>query len=620
MTSNNQVSPVIRISRGERDASARATHLEAASKKYLETTIERKQMSTTTTFKRIALVAVAALGLGVLSSVPSQASIPAGNITISGQTNGTVTAAKSDSTTAAKFALTYLKTATADSVAVTTTLKSRATGSTGSNIALMPLDTATSSVANTFTAPALGESNTAGVNVAFSGSGYVGGTFAVFLESATTVRTAGDYVVTVIVTPYENGAAVAANVRSFDLTITQAALAAESTAVSSSLSKAYMSQGATYVAGTTTDSTIAVAATASATTQAVVRVILKNAADVTGTVAESVTVTINNGSLGSASNTNLGAKQLVLQYVKATGYVDVFVFANGQSGVATINISTPSVTFPAKTLTFYGTTYKSIAAAQYASVIGTSSTVAVAGTALDENNSSFGSAITVYAYSSDTSVVSDFGTACTYNSTAKAALCSLTGVKNGTANITLRDKATLAASTVASNAVAVRVSTETAATVSLSTDKATYAPGEKGYLFVKVLDADGKVVPAGTVTNLFAAGGIVASASVGSASDTTTAVEIVTAVSTSAPLSVDPVKIYTFYAPQSGGNFMFEAKGGSSLPTAGQVAVTAKLTVTDSGAAALAAVTALATTVASLRTLIVTLTNLVLKIQKKVRA
>jgi len=31
--------------------------------------IERKQMSTKTTFKRIALVAVAALGLGVVSSV-----------------------------------------------------------------------------------------------------------------------------------------------------------------------------------------------------------------------------------------------------------------------------------------------------------------------------------------------------------------------------------------------------------------------------------------------------------------------------------------------------------------------------------------------------------------------
>jgi hypothetical protein len=44
------------------------------------------------------------------------------------------------------------------------------------------------------------------------------------------------------------------------------------------------------------------------------------------------------------------------------------------------------------------------------------------------------------------------------------------------------------------------------------------------------------------------------------------------------------------------------------------------VSVTDSGAAALAAVTALATTVASLKTLIVTLTNLVLKIQKKVKA
>jgi hypothetical protein len=86
MTSNNQVSPAIRISRGERDASARATHLKAASRKYLETTIERKQMSTTTNFKRIALVAVAALGLGVLSSVPSQATINADLLTLSATT------------------------------------------------------------------------------------------------------------------------------------------------------------------------------------------------------------------------------------------------------------------------------------------------------------------------------------------------------------------------------------------------------------------------------------------------------------------------------------------------------------------------------------------------------
>jgi trimeric autotransporter adhesin len=72
--------------------------------------------------------------------------------------------------------------------------------------------------------------------------------------------------------------------------------------------------------------------------------------------------------------------------------------------------------------------------------------------------------------------------------------------------------------------------------------------------------------------------------------------------------------------PNSGGSIKITAKGGSGLPAAGQVEVSATATVTDNAAAALAAVTALATTVASLRTLITTLTNLVLKIQKKVKA
>ncbi len=70
----------------------------------------------------------------------------------------------------------------------------------------------------------------------------------------------------------------------------------------------------------------------------------------------------------------------------------------------------------------------------------------------------------------------------------------------------------------------------------------------------------------------------------------------------------------------SGNTVKASATGGTGVALAGQVAVSASATVTDSGAAALAAVTALATTVASLKTLITTLTNLVLKIQKKVKA
>jgi len=72
--------------------------------------------------------------------------------------------------------------------------------------------------------------------------------------------------------------------------------------------------------------------------------------------------------------------------------------------------------------------------------------------------------------------------------------------------------------------------------------------------------------------------------------------------------------------PVSGVTVTVTDTGGAALPVSGQVAVTATANVTDNAAAALAAVNALATTVASLRTLITTLTNLVLKIQKKVRA
>jgi hypothetical protein len=74
------------------------------------------------------------------------------------------------------------------------------------------------------------------------------------------------------------------------------------------------------------------------------------------------------------------------------------------------------------------------------------------------------------------------------------------------------------------------------------------------------------------------------------------------------------------YGTYTVGTVTLTGKGGTSLPSSGQVALTATATVTDNGAAALAAVTALATTVASLKTLITTLTNLVLKIQKKVKA
>jgi hypothetical protein len=65
-------------------------------------------MSTKTTFKRIALVAVAALGFGVLSVAPSQAALL--ELTVSTPTLGSAGAvgAATDSTTASTFSVSAL--------------------------------------------------------------------------------------------------------------------------------------------------------------------------------------------------------------------------------------------------------------------------------------------------------------------------------------------------------------------------------------------------------------------------------------------------------------------------------------------------------------------------------
>jgi hypothetical protein len=109
----------------------------------------------------------------------------------------------------------------------------------------------------------------------------------------------------------------------------------------------------------------------------------------------------------------------------------------------------------------------------------------------------------------------------------------------------------------------------------------------------------------------------------GNGSETTTATAVNLRTTTAAVdgySSTTAIGMYKVFMPASGGTVKISATGGSALPAAGQVAISATASVTDSGAAALAAVTALATTVASLKTLITTLTNLVLKIQKKVKA
>jgi hypothetical protein len=620
-------------------------------------------MSTKTNFKRISLVAVAALGMGLLTSVPSNAAIVPANITLT-TTAGIATTGQSDSSTGALISATWLSSATTDSMTITVAAKSKPSAQANFPKGwLTVIDTAGSVNAGAVR----GVGNAAGERVLLDSLTATAGNLArdsytavdVLTGTANTYTTlnlklhaaidanglkAGSYVYTVTATPSTASVYVTADAKSIDVTIT---VAADDAVASAAYSTAVLSSNATsYVAPTPgTDSSVAVSATASATSKAVMRVTLASALNVSTFTAESVTVTTNIGTVGTASGTSVG-KSVTFRYVAGTP-LDVFIFADGTAGTATLNVSTTSVTFPAKTVTFFSTTVATITAVQGTKTIAVGVNSATSNTygyapiwalAKDANGATVRTnstgAAAVYAYSSDLTVISDSGTACAFNSTLGYALCPLTGLKAGSAKITLRNLGTGTTSgAIVSSEVTVDVATATPASIKLAFDKATYAPGERAFVTLTALDSAGKSVAPGTIAALLATGGITSSASITnlyysgatqSALPTSTEVALAHYVKSVSPNnwanSDQPAFIIAMNMPTGGSSVSISATGGSAVASAGRVAVTATATITDSGAAALAAVTALATQVASLRTLITTLTNLVLKIQKKVKA
>jgi len=591
-------------------------------------------MSTKTNFKRIALVAVAALGMGVLSSAPSNAvfSGTAGSqigVTITAGT-GTLSATglRSDSTTAGIIATTGLALANGDSYTITTAKKSWPSLATAAttpvlNLALQETLTSTgaTTVLTTGTGTALNatgaasDSSTSVNVVAPAGNTYANAKFYAFQDSnSATPRIAGTYVYTVIVTPMGQ-AASPGTAQTADITITIATPASASTVASPATSTAYLSSTSGAAADDLNPSALA---TASNTAAEYIMVTLRNASNA-AVALESVTITTNIGQVGTSSNRG---RSVVLQ--AATGTNVYNVYPDGTAGVATITISTPSVTFASKSVTFFAAAAKTITSTVAAPqlLVGANST-AVRATATDANGANWGGQAYIVASSAADAAVAGSTTpvACAWNATFLRHDCAVTGLTAGTAKLKVIDAATVALATATSNEVTVTVNANAVASVKISFDKATYAPNERMRIYVTPVDSKGNNLPSNTYSNIFAAGGITANAGFSGSSDTTTPVSVTTAAADSSSSGAKAGSaMYTVYAPAAGGTVTITATGGSSLPTASQVAVTATATVTDSGAAALAAVTALATTVASLKTLITTLTNLVLKIQKKVKA
>jgi len=428
---------------------------------------------------------------------------------------------------------------------------------------------------------------------------------------------AGEYKVKI--TPAAIGVGPLVNATAQTITITVTTAASASTVASATTSTAVMVSGETADAALhVADSTVSTVKTLSSDAAANIYVTLLNASG--AAASESITATITgNGTLGigtTSADSTIKGRSINL---KMGEYIGVFADGSAGTGTITITSTTGGVQIgTVKTVTWTATTAASFAAPTIAatdsSVIAaaTSTTVSVFAKDGTNNVSGLTGGTTIWAYSSDTAVAT-VATVGSYSATTGYSVV-VTGVAVGTATISFGNASTAAAATVKSTGVAVRVGSGTPSNVTVTTDKATYAPGEKITMTVTILDSTAKnVIGATSYASIFSSTGVTSSVNLSGTSTLP--------ASTIADYSnVTNTKTFTLYAPVVGGPVTFSWTGGTALATANQVAKTTVITVTDTGAAALAAVTALATTVAALRTLIVTLTNLVLKIQKKVKA
>ena len=654
-------------------------------------TIERKQMSTKTTFKRIALVAVAALGLGVLSVAPSSA---AGNVslTVSNGTatqiaaDSTTTKVNSDSTTAGSVTVSALLDNVGDTVTVGFNVKSLPAGASAGYVPLYYVDSTTPLANSTrignsltsvigvsaWTSAANGTSILSGTPVfalsretsTVGNTGYVGAKFKLMPDTNTAQFPAGDYVYSVTVKAYSVGGTTPVTTTS-DVTITVSKWSNSSVTVAAASSVAYLNAGTATSA--TADAVVTGVATASSDTVATIPVRTYNAAG--GPAPESITATLT-GTAGVICSGGVCGTSLVLA---GTGTTNITVQANGVAGVATINVSTPSVTFAPKTVTFYAKSPKTITASvNNPTLLVGSNTKAVKATAVDSNGTAWTGQLYIMASAAADALIGGSATApvaCSYDSVKLVHYCPITTKAVGTASFVVADQSlalgtetayAAAMSAATSSAVSVTVSNAAPATVKLAFDKASYQPFEKAYITVTVLDAAGKTLQGQTFANLLASGGIATTQGFGSSSDTLTASSITTSTdsSSTAPRTAGAYT-YTVYMPAQG-TVTISATGGTSLAAAGQVAVSASATISNSAVdaatdaaneatdaanaatdAALAAADAadaataaaqdasdavaalsatVATLVASLKAQITSLTNLVIKIQKKVKA
>ena len=498
-------------------------------------------------FKKIALGLAAAMSFGVLSALPTHATVIAPTLTIDSPTDSILVG----ETATAVVSLSYISETSADTATVLSAMFTQpSTANKSATLTLLETNTATVVIA--------GDSLTANVNSTVNTTGYVTAKFTVTLAAPTV---AGTYEARIITTRPSTGPSVI-------WTIT---VGAGDTVPSASTTTSILNRGEVITA--TVDDSVFAPKAAATDAAAVIVIAQKNSAS--RTTSESLLATVTgSGSIGYGTNATTMSVLGRSLVIPSGNYIGVF--ADGTAGVGTVTITTLTGTVLAtEKVTFYGD-IATIEATAVKSVIAIgANTTTIKAVAKDASGVTVGAG-TLYAYSSDVTTVSDSATATTIVN--GEAVFTITGVKTGGAAITVKS------GTIASAPVSTRVEAA-AATVKISFDKATYLPGEAATVKVQVLDAAGLPVSGKTHSALFATGGITSTYAFGSGSDALTATSVTT--------DTDTAKSYKVYMPLTENTVKLSATGGTSLPLAGQVAVSASATVSNSSSSTNATLAAL---------------------------
>ena len=671
-------------------------------------------MSTKTTFKRVALVAVAALGLGVLTSVapasaaantnlactvsydaPAATAVSVGANISSDGVQVTYTLA-----TANKFIVGQLVTITSGVPATANFTNATITAVTSSTITVTPKSTdiavpaAGTITLTTAASVALGTENKTCKGLAGAANTVTvastqatvreylvltGGTF----SDGTTTKTIGTGAAVgtaVILTPAAGsisvtgyaetaaGSGVYSATATDSLTIVVAAAAAGTvySASTTTIANGSNTTSRTVVDADAVKTYYASAAVALSTSAFDATVVQKDAAGIAvdNTLSKAVTATISG--VGTLSMNNATAQGGYVAQSAATLATNVVsVFADGRAGTGTVSISVNGVVVKTFVVTFYGTvaSYTVTTNTNYIPVGAAAAVFTV--TALDANGVKVpGAAIIASSSSTSTATVDATQTtaafACTTVSTSACtsaelaamgkASFSMAGVAKGAVTVTFANAATSATVTATGKTM---VTGSQAATITWAFDQTDYVIGQKGSVVFTLKDSDGNPVADGTYA-IFAAAPTVSAN-----------VQFVTPLTVPAAsiATVDGVAKWAFFAPVTSGSMGISGTLASGAALAASLrgvatSITATVSNTDSQAAADAAaeatdaanaatdaanaaaeaadaataaaqdaadaVAALAAQVAdmisALKKQITALTNLVIKIQKKVKA